>query len=751
MDQLYLAMPIPSSGDDEGTQGGSRLDVSAHSSGVSSRSCSCTHRADESSAVSSDVPGETPEEDGDSFGTSFHAARHGRSLRSGENQEGFTASRSPNELYMFLVQLLRVAEDLHTRLERLVPETAASVETVPLLSQTSPTKDGGCGYHVMSDRARDSRKGTALAAHQGIAKLRRRLRKEVTHVQRAVNGLSAAGCADVPASASSDSPVVPPAIVQAAVACALCNAMPHYEGIVTCLERERDVTGVYVPVSRYVGPPRRMPSDSANGASAVHRPFFGDGMRLEVDVVSSNEHRWIKVKTTTARNLELEAAALDVNGSTPLTDMLLALVERSKRTCLPHRRVAQVAVVLLHRPPPLLEKFFAVHGIVWASLPAGHVLAVPRREVRARPPHAAPTRTAAAWLPPLALSPAVVCLDTTALVTLCSQSCYVDSLPYSVRIERLAPFHVLQEQQRKEVQECRAVAAVLEPALRSHTAWYTGNALEQVMRQALLLPWDGAGAETRPFSAVKERGHGLPATLIVSTELDWLEQLEKAAREPLTDAGNTNTHQGSSAITTVATTPSLAMPLDESSLLLEYSGRVERAAASALCLPQERPNWIMADVTYEEFKWILETIAGPQEVARAARLLRLVSVVDTTFLRDCMFSRDGSEGGHGAPRAGERDTAASLTSSSTEPPPLFTYVECLRLSGKVSLRNKIVFGLADAVNAVMVTSNEQLCYAARDQGVHIEACFHPSRSLTEQKMYRLPRRDGPGKPPAVTL
>ncbi|AYU79366.1 Protein of unknown function (DUF1308), putative [Leishmania donovani] len=752
MDQLYEAMPIPSSADDEDALEASRLDVSSHSSGASSMSRSCTHSADATSPVSSDAAGEAPVGDTDTFGKDLYAAQHGQRQGHGRHQEVFTTSSSPHALCKFLVQLLRVAEDLHSRLECLLAEKVASVSTAAPHSQTSHPESDSRGCQAISGRARASPQRPTSAAYKGIAKLRSRLRKETANVRRAVEGLSAAGCTHAPTSSTlPDSLVVPPAIFEAAVACAQCNSLSHYDAIITCLERERDITGVYVPVSGDVGPPQYVTSASVNGSNTAHRTSFGEDMRIEVDVVSSSEHRWIKVKTTTARNLELEAEALDVNGASPFTDMLLALLERAKRTCLPHRRAAQVAVVLLHPPPPALEKFFAAHGVVWALRSVDHTLQVSRRRIRAQGPPVAPTRSATTtWLPPLAPSPAVICLDTTALVTLCSQSCYEDGLPHSVRMERLAPFRVLREQQRKEVVECRAVAEVLEPALRSHTVWYTRDALEQVIRHALLLQCGNAAADAEPSVAVKQPAQAIPAALIVPTELDWLGPLEAAARERFSDSADENAHEGTATATATAAAPSAAVPLAESTLLVEYSDRVERAAASALPSLHQQPNWVMADITYEEFKWILETIAGPREVARAARLLRLVSVVDTTFLRHHMCSGGGYDGGDGAPSVTGCGTAAPHSCPWPPPLPIFTSVEYLRLSGKVSLRNKIVFSLADAVNAIIVTANEQVCHAAREQGVHVEACFHPSRSLTEQKMYRLRRRDGPRKPPVIT-
>ncbi|GET89126.1 hypothetical protein, conserved [Leishmania tarentolae] len=750
MNQLYEAMPIPSSGEEEEAVEASRLDLSSHSSDTSSWSRSYSHGAGPPSSVSFDAAEEMPEDDTDAFGRDLHTAHGGQRQNNGSHQKAFTTSSSPHKLYTFLVQALRLAEDLHVRLERLLAEKASCMANIAPCPQASCVHDDTHGCQAIKGVVRANRRGVASTEYNGIAKLRSRLRKETSNVRRAVEQLSVIGCEGAPmSSSSSDALVVPPAIFEAAVACAQCNSLSHYDGIITCLERERDVAGVYVPVSGRLWAPPYLPPGYLKGENRVRGPCVKEDTRLEVDVVSSSGHRWIKVKTTTARNLELEAEALDLNGATPFTEMLLSLLECAKRTCLPHRCAAQVAVVLLHPPPPALEKFFATHSVDWAALSPDFSVPVPRRRIRAQESQVATPRTSTAWLPPLAPCPAVICLDTTALVTLCSQSCYEDGLPHSVRMERLAPFHVLQEQQRKEFAECRAVMEVLDPALRSHTAWYTRDALEQMMLQALLPRCDKAAADAAPSAVVQERPQGIPEALIVPIELDWIGALEAAARERFSDATDDNAHKSAAITNKADEAASATAPLDESCLLVEYSGRAARDSVSAVPSLQHRPNWVMADITYEEFKWILETIAGPQEIARAARLLRLVSVVDTTFLRHHMCSGGGNEGSDGAPSVTERDTVSPHSSLWPLQPATFTSVEYLRLSGKVSLRNKIVFGLADAVNAVIVTANEQMCHAAREQGVHVEACFHPSRSLTEQKMYRLQRRDGPRKPPAV--
>ncbi|KPI89264.1 hypothetical protein ABL78_1597 [Leptomonas seymouri] len=764
MNQLYEAMPIPSSGDDEldqrqdGSDVGSGLDLSARESGSEDSGTSSSSGISESSDDD-----EREATAGDDSSTAQLSSRH----------RVFTTSSSPEEVFRFLLDLSELAEQLHARLQRVLPDESSHLLTPSWASQPPTVLLGGDGGNgalhgggvmdnampnhpvgrkeASADHRGRYRTFIGAATCNGVARLRGRLRRETEHLRRAVDGLREAGCTGNRERAAGERNI-PPVVASAAVSCAQCNSISHFEGIVTCLEREHGVTGVYMPISGYVGPIQCRSSAPAFSVSAtsskmgrsISKSIFADDVRIEVDVVSCNEHRWIKVKTATARNLELEAAALELNGGTPFTDMLKALCERAGRACLPHRRVAQVAVVLLHPPPLPLKAFLEAHHVSWASLTSmpGQVLGV----------YGHPSSPSLAWLPPLLFPPKFVCLDTTALVTLCSQSCFADSLPMEARLERLAPYHVLQEQQRKEAVDCAAVRAILEPALRRYTRWTTPHEINEDMRRALLRE-DEAQRSALECSctsdtAAASREALLPTSLLQAVDLAWLRPLKQAAKEPLADETSSHCYVRSSSF------------LDESTLLVELSNLQASEKPRKL-------NWIIADVTYEEFRWILETIAGPDEVARATRLLSLLTVVKTGFLRERMRTERGvmvfPAGGVGPtpPKdslPGERDvgmsgSAAEVTmptsSAPLTAPPLFTNVEYLRLSGKVSLRNKVVFGMADAVEAVVVTSNEQLCHAAREQGVCIEACFHPSRSLTEQKIHRLPRRHGPGKPPAV--
>ncbi|KPA79432.1 hypothetical protein ABB37_05272 [Leptomonas pyrrhocoris] len=771
MDQLYEAMPIPSFSDEELEQHDSHdvvsgLDISAHGSfsegSLSSSFSDCSGRR-------SDGEGEA------------RTSKKSSAAQHNSHHRVFTTSSSPEELYLFLADLLQLAEQLQVRLCTVIPAGPSPSRprsaTSPPPAEWQASNRGNSAFYAgektksagqdstaqtTSPSASEGRRDHAFvraAPCHGAAKLRSRLRKETENLRRAVDGLRAAGCTGNRGSSTGE-PIVSPAAFSAAAACAQCNSIAHFEGVVTCVEREHGVTGVYVPMSACVGCPQRrastsvlsVPISSPAGAAAVAHdtrgtvtPVFADDVSIEVDVVSCSEHRWIKVKTATARNLELEAAALEANGSIPFTDMLLALCERAGRACLPHRRVAHVAVVLLHPPPVPLKAFFEAHRIAWAVLTSK-----PARAPRLHAHHSPVT----AWLPPSSFAPRFVCLDTTALVTLCSQSCFVDAMPLAVRLQRLSPFSVLQEQQRKEAAGCAAVTAVMEPALRTYTRWCTPHALNEDMRGALLREDEvqrsvPPGADDSNLES-RTREARVPPSLLHTVDLSWL--------PPLREAADADHHEPSNTL------------LDESTLLIELSEQQAREK-------ERRPNWLIADITYEEFRWILETIAGPAEIARATRLLTLVTVVSTGFLRACMLTEQEGAGLSAAEKTGDvvhppkkearepqkknRDCAGGAAaaevaaqalfspSASSSPPPLFSNVEYLRLSGKVSLRNKIVFGFADAVEAIILTSNEQLCHAARAQGVCIEACFHPSRSLTEQKVYRLRRRPGPGKPPAI--
>jgi hypothetical protein len=108
-------------------------------------------------------------------------------------------------------------------------------------------------------------------------------------------------------------------------------------------------------------------------------------------------------------------------------------------------------------------------------------------------------------------------------------------------------------------------------------------------------------------------------------------------------------------------------------------------------------NWVCALQAVEEFAWIVETISGPEERARAAWVLQRMRILDI-------------------------------------PPAHIT--EGLRVvvdSGRVKERQLSVFGCADVVGAVTLTANRAFLFAACEFGQGVAAAVHPARALTERK------------------
>jgi hypothetical protein len=145
-------------------------------------------------------------------------------------------------------------------------------------------------------------------------------------------------------------------------------------------------------------------------------------------------------------------------------------------------------------------------------------------------------------------------------------------------------------------------------------------------------------------------------------------------------------------------------------------------------LEQGPRNWVVADVALGEFRWIIDTIAGPAERRRASIVLSKMLAVSTS----CVLSRQREGPAH--PQDGPS-----------------TFVAQLQETGKVALRHKAVFGLGDVLHAVTVTANRQFVVAAADQGVGLFVAYHPARALTESKRLGLKRNDGPRYPPPTEL
>ncbi|KAJ9598471.1 hypothetical protein L9F63_010867 [Diploptera punctata] len=104
---------------------------------------------------------------------------------------------------------------------------------------------------------------------------------------------------------------------------------------------------------------------------------------------------------------------------------------------------------------------------------------------------------------------------------------------------------------------------------------------------------------------------------------------------------------------------------------------------------------VCCESAMKDFKSIVSTLGGPDEVRRANELISCITVVPN------MISE----------RAQRK----------------------LRLGGKIKQRSMIVFSTGDAMRAVTVTANEGFVRAARNQGVEFAVFIHESRALTEGK------------------
>ncbi|XP_070561454.1 UPF0415 protein C7orf25 homolog isoform X2 [Ptychodera flava] len=100
------------------------------------------------------------------------------------------------------------------------------------------------------------------------------------------------------------------------------------------------------------------------------------------------------------------------------------------------------------------------------------------------------------------------------------------------------------------------------------------------------------------------------------------------------------------------------------------------------------------ETAVKDFKSILSTLGGPNERARADRLLSNVTVV--------------------ADNVSER-------------------VNRLKESGRIKSRSKIIFGSGDSIKAITVTANLHFVRASEDQGVPFAVFLHDPRALTESK------------------
>nr|CCC94655.1 conserved hypothetical protein [Trypanosoma congolense IL3000] len=415
----------------------------------------------------------------------------------------------------------------------------------------------------------------------------------------------------------------------------------YFDALLTALENEPKVMKLF----------SSFPTSQTSGTRGVL-----------VDLVSCGGLRWIKVRAASSWRLEREAK--EGSWELPIARLLTA----SKLRRLPFMQTPEVVVLFSHQPPASMCEAIRHMGARPVSC----------AELRAMSKNKSfPSLWAGEhFLPPLYLTPRFICFDTTALVALCSEACFAESVGSNVAA--LRRHRVLAEQQRCEEHDC-CVSMHIEPVLTQYTSWYGAQDMEALICNRI----QRCGSDKAPIPIVKR------------VDVSWLEALIDSSMGGGTCSG------------VVAESAVVRCTLEK------QEGRTAEMALD------DSPNWIVADVTLAEFRWILETIAGPRELCRALSLLRCCTVVST----DVMYIEP-----HGSP---------------------ITHVSLLASTGKVSARNLLVFGLSDAVGAVVLSSNRQLPNVALNEGIELMVASHPARALVEQKIRGDPPRKGPAAPPPV--
>lgn len=536
---------------------------------------------------------------------------------------------------------------------------------------------------------------------QGLGKLRTRFEREAEMGERELLYIS---------SANSPKPEATPTLCQAVTSrqsFVKCNCIALLELTLHTLENEPDVVAVMSPVndskSSQTQPHSRRKTDPTGDRS---NPLTSS---IEVDVVSCGGLRWVKLKGTSKKNMDLEIHS--TADKRPFPVVLDNMSRWASRQQLPFGLRPHLDVVFYSRPsdtfiaecrsavsPSSASVSFhcfedqvlrylrgAQHNAAnaspppdtnskfsWCDIPLARRFELSQTLWRISP----------SFLPPLTHRIDLINFDVTAVVALCTDTCngYAGC--------QIPKHPILDEQSMKEQTE-EAIVGFIEPCLVQHTRVLPGGADDV---RTILSQWLPSAAAER-----------LDVTNVCGFALNS-EQREKL----LFDA--TGGMDGDM-LATCSAHPSGVL-LDQG--LIVSSGTLRKHAAA-----REKLNWVITDVALAEILWILATIAGPAEYRRAVMLLRRMHVVHV----------------------------ASVLKAS---PDLFTSsVLQLDSTGKISDRHKFVFGLGDLVHAVTISANKQFVQAAKDQGVDVCVAPHPSRAFTERKRTGTDRMDGPRKPPAT--
>jgi hypothetical protein len=443
------------------------------------------------------------------------------------------------------------------------------------------------------------------------------------------------------------------------------NNVAALAAAVALLATEPDVSAVmhHVP---YLVP--TSPSGAVSGGEVVRRS-------LEVDLITDGGLRWIKVKASSPENFRRECGVREIievddddedaaaspsagNGPTGRADTgapfletlrLLQLAASQDSARLPHGRRPQIVVACVEPPPNSVQKVIAT---MYPAVVLFSVLALPRRR-----------RCAAASS------------DSRPSTTHALRQLLFDEAGRLKRAERLLPRHALD-------------------LAHNGTPTYSVQCVNFDVTAMVATCCDGChGYAGTPFpknhilqQQSDEEARGIQAVRGFIQPLLLKETLWTTARpeQDVTSSDSMN----------IDAPPAQA----QCDPLCPYDEELPSAHGSTSRAPWVNhwpTNWVASEVAIAEFQWILNTIAGHDELRRAAWLL--------PRLRRC---------------------PAGTTSAA---------VLSLKVSNKIQDRHRAVFGLADALHGVTISGNRTFVQAAQEQGVALLVAFHPSRALTERK------------------
>lgn len=531
---------------------------------------------------------------------------------------------------------------------------------------------------------------------------------------------------------------------------AKCNNLAFLEIFVRLLEVEKGILFVAVAL-----PLRAKKSDRAKSQTSV-----------DVDMISRGGLRWIKIRGSSSRNLEVDAV-YDFSGSdtdaaedddddddseeeqeqgqeqetqqqqkkeilhpqdTPFTNMLARLSRCAavSSTYSPPQLVATAATLRLPfnlRPETLM---------VCSEAPTKRTIKTLKR--------AAPNiklvdssflNTSSPSNRPLDYKVECINFDVTAMVALCSDitNCktYCD-FPSNPVLQR-------QGQAERDGQLC--IENFLTPVLSEFT--------EVLLPKETSTNTNTASTNSRVSQRVRSMilGSGLQ---IVRGRSEWGEKFWG----PLTD------NQEESLRNELPPTVEIEKP---GSL---YGKKKEKAALEHYCsdgnvksiMPS---NWIAAKGAVEEFAWIVETISGPTERLRAVWLLRRLQVVDTDAqpglydrLRTVLTvaapnsnvivnSPPPAASTTGKEKSGTATTTVSGNNAALKAPAVndtdknSSGVKPQPPSNNIKQRQLNVFSLGDATNSVTLSANKSFLHSVFECGQILLCSTHPARALTERK------------------